>query len=291
MFSWLKRLFRREKRDVGTGPPRERDLRDRLSPPVHAVSPSLEKRVKRSTPPVEPPSRKQPDAAGKEIRPSAAADPMPEPETIEAPPVGISAREKAAAHVDLLQNKISKLADDFASGEINQEQFQRLYAHYRQEMKTVETLLEVENMDEDWQNAVSNGQSMLIRQKHAARATGYAIYENESGMPLSTLGKFDLDPDLLVPMLSSYRAATKEIFGAGVRETEIEGGRTLCFVPGKWTTLMAIFTAEPSSKQLKFLEWLHHLFEKANRHHLPRSPINVDALIFPQEQYLGRWRR
>ncbi len=110
-------------------------------------------------------------------------------------------------------------------------------------------------------------------------------------MPLSTLGQFELDPALLIPMLSSYRAATREIFGAGMRSTEIEGGCWLCFVPGELTTMLAIFTVEPAARQLAFLEELHRLFERANRRTLSERPADPAQLIFPHEYYLGKWRR
>ncbi|MEK7328147.1 MAG: hypothetical protein AAB217_23130, partial [Chloroflexota bacterium] len=100
-----------------------------------------------------------------------------------------------------------------------------------------------------------------------------------------TIGHFELDPELVIPMLSSFRAATQEIFGAGMRSTSIEGDRWLCFVPGEFTTMLAIFANEPAQKQLAALEDLHRLFERANRHRLTRSPIEPDALLFPHEFY------
>ena len=118
-----------------------------------------------------------------------------------------------------------------------------------------------------------------------------AGYENVSGMPICTLGRFEIDPALLVPMLSSYRSATREIFGAGMRSTAIEGGRWLCFVPGQFTTMLAVFSSEPAGKQLEFLDELHRLFEQANRRRLSASPLDPAKLMFPHEYYLGEWRR
>jgi hypothetical protein len=131
----------------------------------------------------------------------------------------------------------------------------------------------------------------INRQQHVARAEGYAIFENSSGMPVSTLGRFELDPALLVPMLSSYRAATKEIFGSGTRSTEIEDGRWLCFVPGTFTTMLSVFSNEPAAKQLAYLEELHRHFEQANHRHLAEPPLNASDLIFPHQYFLGEWRR
>lgn len=205
------------------------------------------------------------------------------------PGTAVSGNDEAKLYLEKVQAKINKLAEDFANGSINRDQFQNLYAHYQREMSTVAGMLAMS--DEDWRDAVTDGQSFVIRQQHRPKAQGYAIYENESGMPLSTLGKFDMDPALLVPMLSSYRAATKEIFGAGMKSTAIEGGRWLCFVPGELTTMMAIFRAEPARKQLSFLDELHRLFEKANKPILANPPVDPEALIFPHEHFLGKWRR
>ena len=124
-----------------------------------------------------------------------------------------------------------------------------------------------------------------------ARAQAYAIYENDSGIPLATLGKFDIDPSLLVPMFSSYRSAAKEIFGAGINATQIEGNKWLCFVPGECTTMLALFSNEPSIKQLGFLRELHILFEQANLPNLKQLPVKKERLVFPHEYFLGKWNK
>lgn len=198
------------------------------------------------------------------------------------------AREQAEQYLQRLQVKVSQLAEDFAEGVINREQFQRLYEHYQRERRGIENLLNLETSDDALRAAIGEGQSVVIRKQHIARAQGYAIYENESGMPVTTLGKFELDPSLVVPMLSSFRAAAKEIFGGGIRSTAIEGGRWLCFVPGELTTLLALFTTEPAQKQMDYIEDLHRLFEKANRHKLSRTPVDPAGLLFPHEFFLKK---
>lgn len=198
------------------------------------------------------------------------------------------AREQAGEYLERLQTKLNRLAEDFAEGTINRAQFQKLFEHYQREKKAVENLLSAaDGQDDSFKKAIAEGQSVVIRKQNVSRAQGYAIYENDSGMPVNTLGKFELDPALVIPMLSSFRAATQEIFGAGMRSTAIEGGRWLCFVPGQYTTMLALFNTEPAPKQLTYIEELHRLFEKANRHRLVKSPINADALLFPHEFFMG----
>jgi hypothetical protein len=197
-----------------------------------------------------------------------------------------NARQQAEQYLQRLQVKVNQLADDFAEGAINRDQFQKLYEHYQRERRAIENLLAADSKDEELQSAMGEGQSIVIRKQHLARALGYSIYENDSGMPIKTLGRFELDPALVVPMLSSFRAAAEEIFGGGIRSTEIEGGRWLCFVPGEITTLLAVFTNEPAEKQLAYIEDLHRLFEKANRRKLTRTPIEAASLLFPHEFFL-----
>ena len=199
-----------------------------------------------------------------------------------------AAHRQAREYLDRVQDKINKLTDDFAEGGINRDQFRKLYEHYQRERKTIETLLASKVKTGELKAAISEGYSVVIRREQMAKAEGYAVYENESGMPLKTIGHFEVDPALVVPMLSSFRSAAKEIFGAGLRSTEVEDGKWMCFVPGIYTTMLAIFSKEPAQRQQEFLEGLHRLFERANRHRLSQTPIDLDGLLFPHEFYSGQ---
>jgi hypothetical protein len=190
--------------------------------------------------------------------------------------------------LERVQVKINKLAEEFAAGEINRAQFQELYEHYRREQQTVKRYLEMAPDSEEWKAATTEGKSVVIRQENIAKVHGYAVYDNESGMPLSTIGEFQMDADLAIPMLSSYRAATREIFGAGMQSTQIEGGQWVAYMPGEFTTLMTLFSTDPASDQLESLEELHLLFERANRTLLSSLPVDPNDLVFPHKYFLGR---
>ena len=213
----------------------------------------------------------------------AALPPRPAAATKEPSPL-----ENPQAYLERVQAKINKLAEEFANGSINRLQFQELYEHYRREQQTVRRYLELTPDSEEWKSATSEGKSVVIRQQNVAKVLGYSVYENESGMPLNTIGDFEIEAELAVPMLSSYRTATKEIFGAGMRSTAIEGGRWLSYMPGEFTTLMALFSTDPATQQLESLEELHRLFELANRTLLSKQPVSPDELVFPHKYFLGR---
>lgn len=226
----------------------------------------------------------QSSAAPAEPRQGAAVSTIPQTNTDGDP----SPLENPEAYLERVQGKINKLAEEFASGVINRSQFQELYEHYRREQQTVRRYVEMSPDSEEWKAATTEGKSLVIRQKNVAKVQGYAVYDNLSGMPLNTIGEFEIDADLAVPMLSSYRAATKEIFGAGTQSTQIEGGRWLAYMPGEFTTLMTLFSTDPASEQLESLEELHLLFERANRTLLSKQPIDPDELVFPHKYFLGR---
>ncbi|NIS81493.1 MAG: hypothetical protein GTO14_15110 [Anaerolineales bacterium] len=194
--------------------------------------------------------------------------------------------EDAQVYLERVRKKMNKLAEEFAAGLINREQFQELFDHYQREQRTIETWLDTWPGSDAWRKARTEGKSVAIRRRHRARILGYAVYKNDSGMPIATIGEFELDAALIVPMLSSYRSATREIFGAGMRSTQIENGQWLCFVPGEVTTLMTLFTTEPSSNQLSKLEDLHRLFESANRHFLREAVVDASKLAFPHTSLL-----
>ena len=197
--------------------------------------------------------------------------------------------EQANNYISKVKTKINKLADDFAQGKINQAQFQELYSHYQREINSISTIMEID--PKAWEGSITEGKSIHIRRRHRAKAKAYAIYESASGIPLSTLGNFEVDPDLLIPMLSSYGSVTKEVFGEGIKTTEIVGGQWMSFVPGRHTTMLALFTNEPTDKQLEFLADLHELFEDANRNQFKNQPIDISKLVFPHEYYLGSWKK
>ena len=229
-----------------------------------------------------PSKQEEPVEEPKVIQEAAIPDPpLPQPSEV-------SSFDEAVTYLNRVQEKINGLAEEFAGGSINRSQFNELYDHYRREQMMVKQWTDLYPESDAWKEATTEGKSVIIRAEHTAKVIGYAIYENESGMPLNTIGQFEVEAELAIPMLSSYRAATKEIFGAGMRSSEIEGGRWLCYMPGEFTTLMALFSTEPALTQSEAMENLHRLFERANRNLLAQQVVDPNELVFPHTYFLGR---
>jgi hypothetical protein len=233
------------------------------SEPDHSMEKTVQ--IKRTVPPLENSPRREPE---------------------ELPGEMLKTNQDAEQYLLKVRNKINALAARFAEGTINRSQFEDLYAHYQSEIQMVEQYINNDPESDAWKQAVAEGQSILIRRKHAARFLGFAIYNHESGIPLRTAGEFGIDSALFVPMLHSYRSAAKEIFGSMVRSTQIEGGKWLCFISGKVTTTIALFSTEPSKNRLDTLEHLQIVFEKANQNMLSKAIIDPEQLVCPQEYFL-----
>ncbi len=265
----LRRLFESEAPQIHHKPPL-RQYPSAISP-AHPTPPSISHRISNPIGRAIPVTQAKPVARTNELTTT-------------------DTQEEAHEYLARVQGKIGKLAEEFASGMINREQFQELYDHYQREIRTIETWMDLAPQSDAWRDASSEGRSIVIRKQHMARILGYAVYKNDSGMPVATIGKFEVDAALYVPMLSSYRSAAWEIFGAGMRSLQIENGRWLCFVPGESTTLMALFSTEPATKQLKSLDQIHRLFERANRHMLSSPVIDANALVLPHQSFVGHKR-
>ncbi len=198
--------------------------------------------------------------------------------------------QRGQSFINEVYQKMSKIAQEFADGEINRAQFHRLYDRYQQQIMTVAQMI-AESDPSGWEEALesSNTESTLhLRKRLAAKAVGISVYNNQTGMPIETFGEFTVGAELIVPMLNSYRQATAEVFKAGVRSTAMENGRWLCFMAGTYTTLIALFSLEPSGNQIISLDHMHRDFELANAELLENGYSSPDELAYPFYSFITK---
>ena len=135
-------------------------------------------------------------------------------------PPGISPRQshqQGQEFIDQVHQKMSKLVQEFAHGEINRTQFHQLYDRYQRQITTVAQML-AESDPASWRDAIRENEDTLnIKQRLTAKAVGLSVVDNQTGAPIKTLGHFAIEDDLIAPMLGSYRSAAAEIFRAGMR--------------------------------------------------------------------------
>ncbi len=170
----------------------------------------------------------------------------------------------ARRFLERLRAKTTQVVQDYSTGVINQRQFQAIYSHYQRQRVAVEKALIEMPGSGAWRAAATEGLTSFLRQQHAAQVLGYTVYETASGAQLTQVGEFDPDDKLLERTLSEFRSGEHAQFGSGLMYTEIEGGRWLCCVPGRYTTLAVIFSAEPAAIQLNTIRDSHRDFELVN---------------------------
>jgi hypothetical protein len=195
---------------------------------------------------------------------------------------------KARAELQLIEGKVKKLVDDFAQGRITRRQFDELYANYQQQREMIEMALEsatelfMGKEDVDTLEATAS-----IRRRYTARPLGGAVYLRGSESPLHAEGDFPVSSELVNSLISSFHAASAELFRTGIR-SEIEDGRWLCLVPGRYSMLAIVFSQEPPLAKISLLEDLHRDFEQANSSALTSDAADTADLVYPFAAVLKR---
>ncbi len=193
-----------------------------------------------------------------------------------------SVDKEGREYLNRVRGKLGKLVDDFSQGRVNRAQFEELYAHYQKERKTVETLITSRPSTDAWRMAVTEGQSVNIRRRLAARVLGYAVYANTDETPLRVYGEFaSLEQKWISPLLARVSRDSTQLFSVGSFETQDKEALCLCSVLGEFTTLLVLFTAEPARIQIESLQDLHSHFEQANQRMLSRAHYELSDLVFP----------
>jgi hypothetical protein len=165
---------------------------------------------------------------------------------------------------------------------VNRAQFEELYAHYQSERSAVERLMTSQPSGDAWRMAVTEGQSINIRRRLAARVLGYAVFTNADETPLRVYGEFaTLDDKWVSPLLTKVQ--TNNLFVVGSFDTGSDEATSLCAVSGQFSTLLVLFSTEPARIQLQSLEDLHCHFEQANYRFLSRkdAQVRINDLVFP----------
>jgi hypothetical protein len=191
--------------------------------------------------------------------------------------------QRAEQAIEHLRRKMADITTEFNEGRINQAQFEAIYTRYGEQMAVIKAMLEQNPLSDAWQQVADEGSTGFLRRQHAARARGFVLCDNLSGEVMHRVGHFDLQSDLLVPILSDL-GSSAEALGGGQRSTQIEGGRWLCIVPGERTTTIVLFSAEPSAEQLETAVKTHRDFERANRRALKSGRIDTRHFVFPQRE-------
>lgn len=182
--------------------------------------------------------------------------------------------------VEQIKIKMRKLADEFASGEVNREQFHKIYEHYQMQLNLATGM-------ESGEGHVHAGETINIRKKLTAMAKGAAIYFHQTGGFLETIGDFTPNMAVLAPTLSTIIEQVKEAGSAEAHVVPIDKDWVL-FMPGTFSTAIMVFSNEPVMRQTAIVETMHRDFETANDAALRSGQTEAAKLVYPFMSFVRR---
>jgi hypothetical protein len=184
-----------------------------------------------------------------------------------------------------LQNKMRSLADEFASGEINREQFHRVYEHYQQQLNLA-TAAQLDNMQLE---GVEPGETVAIRRQHAAMARAAVVYHHQTGEFWESVGDLEVTTEALLPTLKSISEQVQTTEGALPDPVTAAVGKAwVVYIPGEFSTAVMVFSNEPVARQIEIVQNMHRDFEIANQAALRTGQTSVAKLVYPFLSFVRR---
>jgi hypothetical protein len=167
-----------------------------------------------------------------------------------------------------LQAKMSALIADLSAGKISHEQFELIYSRYQNRLLRTEEFL-AEALSET--DSLNTGD--LLRGMRA-QPLGLSFYHHGSGTTVERVGQFDLPLEVMTPVLNDFSLAVEwQVFTEPVMK-RLGGTMRVVFMARRYTTLMMVFSNEPSRQQIREMERMHHDFEETNKRSLVRLTVS-----------------
>jgi len=187
--------------------------------------------------------------------------------------------------IDQIQQKMRKVVDEFAAGEISREQFHQIYEHYQAQIIMASQMLAV--TDGSLAPDIQRNETIAIRKQFMAKAKAMAVYYHSTGLLLETIGDFDVPVNVLAPLLNNLHDQVQR--NAVIEPKLIPVGReSLLIVSGKFSTSILMFSNEPAGRQIGFIQGMHRDFETANESALRSGHADSTKLVYPFQSFVRR---
>ncbi len=185
-----------------------------------------------------------------------------------------------------IRQKMEAIADEFARGKLNRDQFYALHRRYSEQRAIIEKLVE-RNPDTDaWKQVIGTpGQTGFLRTHFAARTLYFVVYRNGERLPLINAGSEQPDYSMIDSVIAPiWRMSNRPKQGLGRKP--IGEQKWLLLASGAYATTIVVWSTEPSLGQARLVRDLHADFERANQAALARGWIAPDKMVFPQRALL-----
>lgn len=198
--------------------------------------------------------------------------------------------ERGKTFIAEARAKMDKLAEDFADGKINREQFQALYERYQTQINGVKALL-AEADPTKWLESADSESTIDIRSRLMGKGVGMLIYTNKSGMLLDKLGDTLIDPLLISELMEKLSKQAYSPENPPQLVTLEPGANWIYITMGQLATVVMLFSREPTAEQKATVIKMLKDFERANVFMLQKPNITPDQLAMPFRTIIQRTGR
>jgi len=221
----------------------------------------------------EMPASKQPQAAEPAV---AAAPALPPSDAISLDRIDDPELKR---RLEILDQKIARLEQDFQQGRINASQYRAIYRHYMEQREVALRLRQTYPDSDRWQVVLEEGKTRFLLQLNEATCYSVGLYDIKTRARIFVHGKMPPAAEDAMGLLGTFGIGPEASSDGRMFATKTETGETLLLIPGAYTLSLAVFSQDPPAWQVRALREVHRNFEAANRGALQRGA--TENLVLP----------
>lgn len=181
--------------------------------------------------------------------------------------------------LEVLDQKIARLEQDFQQGRINASQYRAIYRHYMEQREVALRLRQKYPDSDRWQVVLEEGKTRFLLQLNEASCYSIGLYDIQTRDRIFVHGDMPAGAEEALALLGTFGGREEGGTDGRLFATKTDNGETLLLIPGAFTLNLAVFSQDPPAWQVRALREVHRNFEAANRAALQRG--DKDKLIFP----------
>jgi hypothetical protein len=186
--------------------------------------------------------------------------------------------------IEQIRQKLLQATREYSSGRLNAAQFNALYRHYTEKRLIIEKLLERNPETDAWRAAASEGHTVHLRDRFAARPLYFVVFQRDQRQPLMSGGKLPEVAAKKVHQLLQILWRMRQ-WRQGLARKSLGDGMWLMLMAGEESLTITVFFFQPSTMQIQHIRDLHRDFERANMQLLRRN-APAEEMVFPQRALL-----
>jgi hypothetical protein len=178
-----------------------------------------------------------------------------------------------------LDDKISRLEQDYQQGRINASQYRAIRRHYLEQHEVALRLHQANPKSDRWKIVLEEGKTNFLMQLNEAECRCIAFFDISDRSQVYVQGDLPQAAEEAMRFLSTFGHPPGEQPSGRMFATQTEEGDNLLLIPGRFTAALVVFSDEPPGWQVRALREVQRNFEAANHGALGRGERK--ALVFP----------